>query len=487
MAAKKAPNKVTKTARAPTPAALLKKVASVSDSTKILTREIKSMTKIFAENQKILVSMKSMIDSLAAATEQVQKQSKQMNMLEEDTQKLFVGLNHVRNQSAMITQINDQSARLEEQIRRIQREGRSADAQKLAEKVSDSMDSIRNNSQMIIKIAQRVDEVRDSLRKVSARTDAMTDVGSELDGMKKEFRAMAEKAKAGSEADTAFLRAEIQKLSQKTESASGIASEMSGIREQIGEISARAEKMDSLGGIIDGLKQQFDTIAAKAESVSGVAAKLHGVQSEMNSLAKSSAAVGGRLESVERDMAEFKDGVLGRTDSIEQKISSLTDMARRSDAAASEFHKKTDAVFQEIREIRHDAGKTAGDSSMEIMALLKLSEYQSSMRMSAESKYGQAKDLEKMAGQTMQIVNLFDGISVQAREKIPLPHEVRQWAVSKILDCADRWEVRFSDVLNILIGGLGRDLLKEAVRIRQVRDIYGIRAVDEIRGELNIS
>ena len=34
---------------------------------------------------------------------------------------------------------------------------------------------------------------------------------------------------------------------------------------------------------------------------------------------------------------------------------------------------------------------------------------------------------------------------------------------------------------------LGKELLKEAVRIQQVRDIFGIRAVDEIRNELNIS
>ena len=40
---------------------------------------------------------------------------------------------------------------------------------------------------------------------------------------------------------------------------------------------------------------------------------------------------------------------------------------------------------------------------------------------------------------------------------------------------------------NILTNNLGRDLLKESIRIQQVRDIYGIRAVDEIRKELNIS
>ena len=118
---------------------------------------------------------------------------------------------------------------------------------------------------------------------------------------------------------------------------------------------------------------------------------------------------------------------------------------------------------------------------------VKLSEYQSNIRMNGESKYGQVKDLENMAYQTSQIINLFDKISIEAQEKMPLPQEVRQWAVSKILDCADKWEVRFSEVFNILTNNLGRDLLKESIRIQQVRDIYGIRGVEEVRKELNIS
>jgi ribosomal protein S10 len=121
------------------------------------------------------------------------------------------------------------------------------------------------------------------------------------------------------------------------------------------------------------------------------------------------------------------------------------------------------------------------------MALLKLSEYQSNIRMNSETKYGSSKDLEKMASQTADIVNLFDKVSIEAGEKIPLPHEVRQWAVSKILDCADKWEIRFSDVYSILTNAIGRDMLKEAVRIQQIRDLYGIRAVDEIRKDLNIT
>jgi hypothetical protein len=107
--------------------------------------------------------------------------------------------------------------------------------------------------------------------------------------------------------------------------------------------------------------------------------------------------------------------------------------------------------------------------------------------MQTESKYGTLDDLEKMATQTSEMVNLFDKLSIESNQKIALPHEVRRWAVSKIMDCADRWEIRFSDVYKLLANQLGTNLLKEALRLQQVRDIYGIRAVDEIKQELNIS
>ena len=496
MAVKKTTKKVTtkkSTAKEPTPAALLKKVAGVSDSTKVLSKEIKSMTKIFGENQKVLVSMKTMIDSLTSAIEQIQKQSKQMNILEEDTQKLFAGLNQVRSQSNLVTKINDQAARLQEQIHKIEAEGKSsADTEKLSQKVSESMDSIKNNSQMIIKIAQRVDEVRDDLRKVSAKTEIVSTVGTELEGLKKNLESLTSKAEKMETAggDVSSLKEELQKLTQKTQSISDVTSDISNIQKQISDISTKASKIDSLGGVIDGLKQQFDTISTRAESLGNVTGKLQTIESEINSLVKradSTAFVGESLKSVERDFEEFKNGVFNKTNTIEQKVSSLADMVKRSEASTSEFHKKTDKVFQELQGIKNVTNKTSSDSSKEMMALLKLSEYQSNIRMNAESKYGETKDLENMASQTAQIVNLFGKLSIEAQDNIPLPHEVRQWAVAKILDCADKWEIRFSDVFSILSNNLGRDLLKESIRIQQVRDIYGIRAVDEIRKELNIS
>ena len=59
MATKTTKKKTTaKAKKEPNPSVLLKKVASVSDSNKALQKEIKVMSKIFGENQKVLVSMK---------------------------------------------------------------------------------------------------------------------------------------------------------------------------------------------------------------------------------------------------------------------------------------------------------------------------------------------------------------------------------------------------------------------------------------------
>ena len=107
--------------------------------------------------------------------------------------------------------------------------------------------------------------------------------------------------------------------------------------------------------------------------------------------------------------------------------------------------------------------------------------------MLAESKYGTLNDIEKMAEKTAEIINIFDKISIESEKKIPLPHEVRQWAISTIFDCADKWEIRFDDLFKTLLVQLGKNLLKESIRIQQVRDIFGVKAVDKIKTELELS
>jgi uncharacterized coiled-coil DUF342 family protein len=482
----------------PNPAVLLKKVASVSDSNKALQKEIKVMSKIFGENQKVLVSMKGMIDSLASTLEYIQKQSKQINIIEEDTQKLYAGLNQVRTQSNLVNKINDQTTKLQEEVNKITSSQKASP--ELSQQVENSINSIKNNSEMIIKIAQRIDEVRDDLRKISGKTDSFLEISSEINNLKNSIENISGKTgeiETGTQVIES-LRQEFEKIAEGMSSTSNLNAELNAIKVTIDAISSKASKIDSLGGVIDGLKQQFETISSQTstidnlnlESMKELGGKIDKIETEIGALshrADSTAFVGEGLKSVQEDFSDFKQDVFDKTNSIEQKILSVSDILKRQDASTIEFHKKSEKLFEEVQTIRNVTNKASSDSSVEMMALLKLSEYQSSIRMNSETKYGNSKNLEKMASQTADMVNLFDKILIEAGEKIPLPHEVRQWAVSKILDCADKWEIRFSDVYSILSNAIGRDMLKESVRIQQIRDIYGIRAVDEIRKDLNIS
>ena len=397
--AKKQPNK---TKRDPNPTQLYNKVNSVSESTKALSKEIKGMARIFKENQKILVSMSSMMESLNAAMAQMQKQAKQIDIIEEDTQRLFTGLNQVKVHEKFITKLNSQTEQLDKKISKIsEKQDAMPKTSDIMKTISESKQSIKNNSEMIMKIANRVDEVKDKINEKPGK--GQNDITKQIEE----------------------LRENIKSISSRT---GDIGKDMSNLKNEIGGLVS-SPKISSLIG--DGMKT-------------------------------------------------FKS-------EIEEKISNISNMINRSDQLASEFHQKTDKVIHELQGVKGVTNKASDDTSKEVMAILKLNEYQSSIRMQAESKYGDIKDVEKMAIQTTELVNLFDKLSIETEDKIPLPHEVRRWAVGKIFDCADRWELRFSEVFSILIDNLGRDLLKEAIRIPQVRDIFGIRAVDEIRNELNIS
>ncbi|MGI0003219.1 MAG: chemotaxis protein, partial [Nitrosopumilaceae archaeon] len=64
---KKSSRDITVKTKRDSSADVLKKMSSISDATKILASEVKSMSKIFAENQKILISLKNMIDAVGSA------------------------------------------------------------------------------------------------------------------------------------------------------------------------------------------------------------------------------------------------------------------------------------------------------------------------------------------------------------------------------------------------------------------------------------
>ena len=193
------------------------------------------------------------------------------------------------------------------------------------------------------------------------------------------------------------------------------------------------------------------------------------------------------LENIKAEFVTLREYVSDNEDELLEKISGISEMINRTEASSAEFHKKADSIIQELQKIRNTTNKASITTSNEVIGLLKLTEYQSNIRMHAESKYGSLHNIEKMAEQTAEIVNLFDKISIESEKKIPLPNEVRQWAIGTIFDCADRWENRFDDLFKILSDSLGKNLLKESMRTQQVRDIFGMKAVDKIKNELKLS
>lgn len=393
---------------------VLKKMSSISDTTKTLANEVKSMSKIFAENQKILISLKNMIDAVGSALEQIQRNARQINILEEDTQKLFSGISQVKAHSNLISKVNEQTYRLQDQVTKIREKQESLpDVNKIMQSVADSLDSIRNNTKMIMHVSDKTEKIQDEVKKVSKLEENMTD-----------------------------------------------------------------------------LKQEIANVTSKAESLANMSSDIRDVGIELGSLVRktdSLATFGVDIRNVSAEFTNFKENVMGKTKQLDEKISDLTELLNRSASATSEFHKKAHEIHQELQEIRSVTHKTSQNTSREVIGLLRLAEFQSTVRMHSESKYGTLDDLDKMISETVDMVNLFDRLSIESEKKIPLPAEVKQWSISKILDCADKWEIRFTDVFRLLITQLGRDLVKESLRIEQVRDLFGIRAVDEVRQEFGIA
>ena len=411
---------------------ILKQVSDVSDSTKSLSKEIKSISKIFAENQKVLISMKTMINTLSTTLNQIQKQSRQINIIEEDTQRIFSDLNKVKANDKLVSKLNDQTDKLQEKITKIEQVQKSASkTDELVKTVSQSIDSIRNNSKMIMKVADRVDSVKEDVKNVSKKSESVAGITQKI----------ADRVDS--------VKEDVKNVSKKSESVSGITQQIDELRKNVQSISSRS---GNLGNDMTNLKNELSSMLKTPDYRTLIA-----------------------------------DGLKPFKTEIEGKLSNLSNTIKRSEELTSEFHKKTDKIFSELDGVKNITNKSSSTMSKEVIALLKLSEYQSSIRIQSESKYGTIKEIENMSYQTAQIVNLFDKLSIESDEKIPLPDEVRGWAISKILDCSDKWELRFSDVFNVLIDKLGRDMVKESIKIQQVRDIFGIRAVDEIRKELNIS
>ena len=84
------------------------------------------------------------MESLNLALAQMQKQAKQIDIIEEDTQRLFTGLSQVKDHEKFITKLNKQTEDIDKKI------GNMPKTDDIMRTISESKESIRNNSKMIM-------------------------------------------------------------------------------------------------------------------------------------------------------------------------------------------------------------------------------------------------------------------------------------------------------------------------------------------------
>ena len=295
--------------------------------------------------------------------------------------------------------------------------------------------------------------------------------------------------------EVAAMREQVERAASRADAAAtAVATEVAAMREQVERAASRADAAASAAGEATAeIKARAATADARPGADPALAARIGSIESKLDALAKiaelaeqadAQAPAAEPSGAAEADIARLGDDLASRTDSIERRIDSLADALSRSEASASEFRASAGAALGRLRGPREAEGGAPGGPSADATAILRLSEYRSGIGMRAESKYGGTDDLDAMASRTADIVGILG--RAPGGDAGIRPAEVRRWAVSRILECADRWDVRFSDALALLVARLGRDAVGEAVRERQVRDVYGARAVAELRAELGM-
>ena len=357
-------------------------ISSIMESTKMISKEIKTISKIFIDNHRILESTKTMISTLSNTMQYIDKHSKQITLLENESQKIQASLMQLNQKADSVKTSGGINENIEKRLADIEKESNFA---QVKETMAECLENTKTSAQTLEKISASLNNT--DTGKIESKLDSnskmLEDVGKLLQSHAQEQGGMDKNIE-----------------SEISEKISTISREVAGLREQIRGVS-ETQKTDEL-------TEYVGSMVSKTEVLMGIPAELVELQSRLNA--------------------------------IEVKISEKGSNEKQPPAT--------------------------------------LLEYQVKIRMISESKYGDADDLQYMASQTSEI------LEIVGKDK---GANVSKWGVSRILECADRWELRFSDALSMMKDTLGADVLKEAIRIKQVKDVYGVRAVEDTKSLLNIT
>ena len=91
------------------------------------------------------------------------------------------------------------------------------------------------------------------------------------------------------------------------------------------------------------------------------------------------------LENIKSEFVTLREYVGDNADELLEKISGISELINRTETSSAEFHKKADSIIQELQKIRNATNKASITTSNEVIGLLKLSEYQSNIRIDRKS------------------------------------------------------------------------------------------------------
>ena len=390
------------------------------------------------------------------------------------------------------------------------------------EKITQSDVDIKSLREELTKIVESkstlAEQLQDKVEKITSTVDGIAQSDVDIKSLREELTKIVESKSTLAEQ----LQDKVEKITRTVDGIAQSAIGAQDIRNLSDSIVNITSHMDKMSQDADLLQAQINEIVSKHESTTKstivayqtISEKIKQMRSEIQSLVQRADAtdlIDKGLKTMQDDMTTLKTDIKDNIQQLNQQLHNTSDALQRQESDTTNVYKKIDNIYAHIQDLRGATGRVAQDSITESTRLLKLSEYQSAIRMNAESKYGDISVIKEMARRTAEIIVLFerdttimskDDSSAQeakggqttvnhvadvvSNRVNDLPQDVKRWALSKMFDCADRWEVRFADVYDTIKKSVGVKILKESLHMQQVRDIYGIRAIKAIQDDLGI-
>ena len=216
-------------------------ISSIMESTKMISKEIKTISKIFIDNHRILESTKTMISTLSNTMQYIDKHSKQITLLENESQKIQASLMQLNQKADSVKTSGGINENIEKRLADIEKESNFA---QVKETMAECLENTKTSAQTLEKISASLNNTDKIESKLDSNSKMLEDVGKLLQSHAQEQGGMDKNIE-----------------SEISEKISTISREVAGLREQIRGVS-ETQKTDELTEYVGSMaqKQKFSWV-----------------------------------------------------------------------------------------------------------------------------------------------------------------------------------------------------------------------------------